>query len=140
MAPYFDQSGISIILRKPVRARSLFKFMEVYAMRWFWITDVSLIFLKFVKIIQLLNKFIKFLWSESMIYNERCFSDLGLIINAIIKEVKRLINWTYILTPWWKMWSLQLKVLQFLLFEDKSLWHRLWEQELFFEKVRIKLK
>ena len=61
MAPYFDQSGISIILRKPVRARSLFKFMEVYAMRWFWITDVSLIFLKFVKIIQLLNKFIKFL-------------------------------------------------------------------------------
>ena len=61
VAPYFDQSGISIILRKPVRARSLFKFMEVYAMRWFWITDVSLIFLKFVKIIQLLNKFIKFL-------------------------------------------------------------------------------
>jgi len=29
VAPYFDQSGISIILRKPVRPRSLFKFMEV---------------------------------------------------------------------------------------------------------------
>lgn len=29
VAPYFDQSGISIIIRKPVRARSLFKFMEV---------------------------------------------------------------------------------------------------------------
>ena len=29
VAPYFDQSGISIVLRKPVRARSLFKFMEV---------------------------------------------------------------------------------------------------------------
>ena len=29
VAPYFDQSGISIIVRKPVRARSLFKFMEV---------------------------------------------------------------------------------------------------------------
>ena len=29
VAPYFDQSGISIIIRKPVRPRSLFKFMEV---------------------------------------------------------------------------------------------------------------
>ena len=29
VAPYFDQSGISIIIREPVRARSLFKFMEV---------------------------------------------------------------------------------------------------------------
>ena len=29
VAPYFDQSGISIIIRKPVRARSLFKFLEV---------------------------------------------------------------------------------------------------------------
>ena len=29
LAPYFDQSGISIIIREPVRARSLFKFMEV---------------------------------------------------------------------------------------------------------------
>ena len=29
VAPYFDQSGISIIIREPVRPRSLFKFMEV---------------------------------------------------------------------------------------------------------------
>ena len=29
VAPYFDQSGISIIIRKPVRPRSLFKFLEV---------------------------------------------------------------------------------------------------------------
>ena len=29
VAPYFDQSGISIIIRKPIRERSLFKFMEV---------------------------------------------------------------------------------------------------------------
>ena len=29
VAPYFDQSGISIVLRKPVRPRSLFKFMQV---------------------------------------------------------------------------------------------------------------
>ena len=29
VAPHFDQSGISIIIREPVRARSLFKFMEV---------------------------------------------------------------------------------------------------------------
>ena len=29
VAPYFEQSGISIILREPVRPRSLFKFMEV---------------------------------------------------------------------------------------------------------------
>ena len=29
VAPYFDQSGISIIIRRPVRPRSLFKFMEV---------------------------------------------------------------------------------------------------------------
>ncbi len=29
VAPYFDQSGISIIIRQPVRPRSLFKFMEV---------------------------------------------------------------------------------------------------------------
>ena len=29
VAPYFDQSGISIIIRKPVRPRSLFKFMDV---------------------------------------------------------------------------------------------------------------
>ena len=29
VAPYFDQSGISIIIRKPVVKRSLFKFMEV---------------------------------------------------------------------------------------------------------------
>ena len=27
--PDFDQSGISIVLRKPVRPRSLFKFMQV---------------------------------------------------------------------------------------------------------------
>ena len=30
VAPYFDQSGISIIIRKPVREQSLFKFMQVY--------------------------------------------------------------------------------------------------------------
>lgn len=36
VAPYFDQSGISIIIRKPVRARSLFKFMEVLRVEvWF---------------------------------------------------------------------------------------------------------
>ena len=29
ITPYFDQSGISIIGRKPVRPRSLFKFLEV---------------------------------------------------------------------------------------------------------------
>ena len=29
VAPYFDQSGISIIIRKPVREQSLFKFMQV---------------------------------------------------------------------------------------------------------------
>jgi ionotropic glutamate receptor len=29
VAPYFDQSGISILIREPVRPRSLFKFMEV---------------------------------------------------------------------------------------------------------------
>ena len=30
VAPYFDQSGISIIIRKPVREQSLFKFMQVW--------------------------------------------------------------------------------------------------------------
>ena len=29
ITPYFDQSGISIVGRKPVRPRSLFKFLEV---------------------------------------------------------------------------------------------------------------
>ena len=29
ITPYFDQSGISIAGRKPVRPRSLFKFLEV---------------------------------------------------------------------------------------------------------------
>ena len=29
ITPYFDQSGISIAGRKPVRSRSLFKFLEV---------------------------------------------------------------------------------------------------------------
>ena len=29
VSPYFDQSGISIVLRKPVKPRSLFKFLEV---------------------------------------------------------------------------------------------------------------
>ena len=29
ITPYFDQSGISVLTRKPVRPRSLFKFLEV---------------------------------------------------------------------------------------------------------------
>ena len=29
VAPYFDQSGISILLRKPVPERNIFKFMTV---------------------------------------------------------------------------------------------------------------
>ena len=41
VAPYFDQSGISIIIRKPVRPRSLFKFMEVLKVEVLYILVLS---------------------------------------------------------------------------------------------------
>ena len=51
ITPYFDQSGISIVGRKPVRPRSLFKFLEVlhvevhpvfHLKRYFFETRISI--------------------------------------------------------------------------------------------------
>lgn len=40
IAPYFEQTGISIVIRNPVRQTSLFKFMSV--LRWeVWLSIVG---------------------------------------------------------------------------------------------------
>ena len=49
VAPYFEQSGISIMLREPYRARNLFKFMEVLrAEVWFAILAALVITIVFM--------------------------------------------------------------------------------------------
>ena len=55
ITPYFDQSGISIAGRKPVRPRSLFKFLEVLHVEVYFrrilVTIVILLSIKCIYII-----------------------------------------------------------------------------------------